>query len=109
MKYKYHIDTKVYKIEPHENYIQISGWCFDINAKDVSYFVKLNGELVESEIKYIKRPDVEKKFSKKYQIQPKCGFNIKSCWSKENEKLEKVELFVKSEGESHKIYTLDEK
>lgn len=39
----------------------------------------------------------------------KCGFNIKSCWPKENEKLEKVELFAKSEGEFNKIYTLDEK
>ena len=79
MKYKYHIDTKVCKIEPQGNYIRMTGWCIDINGKDVSYFVKLNGELVESEVKYIKRPDVERKFSKKYHVSLKCGFNIKSC------------------------------
>ena len=35
MNYKYHIDTKVYRIEPYENYVRITGWGFDVNNQNV--------------------------------------------------------------------------
>ena len=97
MNYKYHIDTKVYRIKPYENYIHMTGWCFNVNDKEVNYFVKMNGELVESEITFIKRPDVEKKFTKKYNVAIKSGFSIKAFWPKDKEELDKIELFVKRE------------
>ena len=55
MNYKYHIDTKVYRIEPYENYVRITGWGFDVNNQNVSFAVKMNGKDVEYEMKSIKR------------------------------------------------------
>ena len=60
MNYKYHIDTKIYRIEPYENYVRITGWGFDVNNQNVSFVVKMNGENVEYEMKSIKRLDVER-------------------------------------------------
>ena len=36
MNYKYHIDTKIYRIEPYENYVRITGWGFDVNNQNVA-------------------------------------------------------------------------
>ena len=96
-------------IKPYESYVHLTGWCFNINDEEVNYLVKMNGELVESKITYINRPDVEKKFSKKYNLMQKCGFNIKAFWPNDNGKLEKVELFAKMEGKLEKICTLAKK
>ena len=96
MNYKYHIDTKVYRIEPYENYVRITGWGFDVNNQNVSFAVKMNGENVEYEMKSIKRLDVEKKYSRKCNVPVKSGFNIKACWPKDSEELEKLEECKKS-------------
>ena len=109
MNYKYHIDTKVYRIEPYENYVRITGWGFDVNNQNVSFVVKMNGENVEYEMKSIKRLDVEKKYSRKYNVPVKSGFNIKACWPKDREELEKLELFVKSGEKINKICNLNKK
>ena len=109
MNYKYHIDTKVYRIEPYENYVRITGWGFDVNNQNVSFVVKMNGENVEYEMKSIKRLDVEKKYSRKYNVPVKSGFNIKACWPKDREELEKLELFVKSGEKINKICSLNKK
>ena len=109
MNYKYHIDTKVYRIEPYENYVRITGWGFDVNNQNVSFAVKMNGENVEYEMKSIKRLDVEKKYSRKCNVPVKSGFNIKACWPKDSEELEKLELFVKSGEKINKICSLNKK
>ena len=109
MNYKYHIDTKIYRIEPYENYVRITGWGFDVNNQNVSFVVKMNGENVEYEMKSIKRLDVEKKYSRKYNVPVKSGFNIKACWPKDREELEKLELFVKSGEKINKICSLNKK
>lgn len=109
MNYKYHIDTKVYRIEPYENYVRITGWGFDVNNQNVSFAVKMNGENVEYEMKRIKRLDVEKKYSRKCYVPVKSGFNIKACWPKDSEELEKLELFVKSGEKINKICSLNKK
>ena len=109
MNYKYHIDTKIYRIEPYENYVRITGWGFDVNNQNVSFVVKMNGENVEYEMKSIKRLDVEKKYSRKCNVPVKSGFNIKACWPKDSEELEKLELFVKSGEKINKICSLNKK
>ena len=109
MNYKYHIDTKIYRIEPYENYVRITGWGFDVNNQNVSFVVKMNGENVEYEMKSIKGLDVEKKYSRKYNVPVKSGFNIKACWPKDREELEKLELFVKSGEKINKICSLNKK
>ena len=109
MNYKYHIDTKVYRIEPYENYVRITGWGFDVNNQNVSFAVKMNGENVEYEMKSIKRLDVEKKYSRKCNVPVKSGFNLKACWPKDSEELEKLELFVKSGEKINKICSLNKK
>ena len=65
--------------------------------------VKMNGENVEYEMKSIKRLDVEKKYSRKCNVPVKSGFNIKACWPKDSEELEKLELFVKCGEKINKI------
>ena len=67
MNCKFHVDTKVYRLEPYENYVRITGWCFDIENRNIEFFIKMNGEVVESEVKRNKRSDVEKKYQKKYK------------------------------------------
>ena len=47
MNCKFHVDTKVYRLEPYENYVRITGWCFDIENRNIEFFIKMNGEVVE--------------------------------------------------------------
>lgn len=109
MNCKFHVDTKVYRLEPYENYVRITGWCFDIENRNIEFFIKMNGEVVESEVKRNKRSDVEKKYQKKYNVPLKSGFNIKACWPKDNDALEKVELFVKCGEKIDKICSINKK
>ena len=74
MNYKYHIDTKVYRIEPYENYVRITGWGFDVNNQNVSFAVKMNGENVEYEMKSIKLFRCRKEIFEKMQCPSKERF-----------------------------------
>ena len=43
MNCKFHVDTKVYRLEPYENYVRITGWCLDIENRNIEFFIKMNG------------------------------------------------------------------
>ena len=50
-----------------------------------------------------------KNIRKKYNVPLKSGFNIKACWPKDNDALEKVELFVKCGEKIDKICSINKK
>lgn len=78
MEFKYYIDEKRFRVKPTERYIRVNGWCFERQEQDFAYESEVDGKLIECKVKKINRPDVQKKFGRKYKVPKDSGFHIKT-------------------------------
>ena len=106
---KYYIDGKKYRIKPEGAYIRVNGWCFDEEGKEIELKAQIDGKRCEIVQKQIDRPDVQKKYGKKYKVASQCGFSVKIFMEDIDKIPEKFVLYAESEKEKQILLQMNEK
>ena len=103
-KIRFCVDQVVYKNIPNHRYIKINGWILSTEDDTVQVFSVLNGKQIYHKRFAVERPDVQKKFKRK-NVRLKSGFDIQV--DLEETVPEEYILYVKKNGVTQKLYTLD--
>lgn len=103
-KIRFCVDQVVYKNIPNHRYIKINGWILSTEDDTVQVFSVLNGKQIYHKRFAVERPDVQKKFKRK-NVRLKSGFDIQI--DLEETVPEEYILYVKKNGVTQKLYTLD--
>ena len=103
-KIKFCVDQAAYKNIPGHRYIKINGWILSSEEDTVQVFSVLNGKQIHHKRFAVDRPDVQKKF-KRQNVRLNSGFDIQINLGEIIP--EEYRLYVKKNGITQKLYTLD--